>query len=80
MPSGAVPIGKRHMGLSSFPRGVAQLLAVAAVLVWLLCDLIFDVRMDDWPTWARVAAGVAVVGCLTVLALRLTRGTRPDGW
>lgn len=67
------------MTLSSCPRVVAQLLAVAAVLVWLIADLVFDFRIDQWPSWVRIAAGVGAVGLLTALALVLTRGQRADG-
>ena len=64
------------MSLSNYSRAIARIIVIGFVVVWLIADAFFGVKVSQWPPAARYAAFATVVGALTLLTLRVTYGRR----
>ena len=55
--------------MGDFGKVFAQLLAVAAISIFALANLLFDFQIKTWPSWVRVSLFFGTVALLTLTFL-----------
>jgi hypothetical protein len=58
--------------MGDFGRVLAHLLAITAICVFMLANLLFDFQIESWPSWARVGLFWGAVALLTATFLLAT--------
>jgi hypothetical protein len=62
--------------MGDFGRVLAHLLAVTAIGIFALLNVVFDFQIETWPSWVRVSLFFGTVALLTLIFLLTTKWWR----